>query len=209
MMFLFSVFNILLARYTGQEEIVVGTVVSGRQHPDLENIIGFFINMLAIKTRPAKNKIFSEYLRELKEKALNSYENQEYPFEELISHLEIPREPGRHPLVETLFTFQEGNRQVANRDGEQQDAPFNSFSVSHFDILLHSTKHHDTLLLVLEYSTDLFKKTTVEELSHFYMDILTQVIENPGIRLKEIEIDLRLLPSTSTIIQEDNDDWSI
>jgi tyrocidine synthetase-3 len=202
MMFLFSVYNILLTRYTGQEEIVVGTVVRGRRHQDLENIIGFFINMLAIKTRPAKNRTFSEYLLELKEKALNAYENQEYPFEELISHLEIPREHGRHPLVETLFTFQEG-------DEEALDAPLNSFSVSHFDILLHSTKYHDSILLFFEYSTDLFKKATIEELSGFYMDILTQVLEDPDIRLKEIEINLRLLPSTSAVIQEDNDDWGI
>ncbi|MCP5046226.1 MAG: hypothetical protein GY940_03585, partial [bacterium] len=107
MMFLFSVYNIFLSKCTAQERLVTGSLAAGRMHADTADIIGFFVNILAVKTFPARDKTFNRYLAEVKEKALNAYDNQLYPFEELVGKLKLKRETGRHPLVDTLFTFQD------------------------------------------------------------------------------------------------------
>lgn len=212
MMLLYSVYQVLLSRYANQEEIVTGTVAAGRQHTDLENIIGFFVNMLPIKTSPQLHKTFSHYLAEVKEKTVKAFENQGYPFEELVNNLDIPREPGRHPLVDAVFSYLEGNRTsmnngVNNRDKEDQDS-YPGLNISHFDLLLLVQNHRDSISMLLEYSTDLFKRSTMEEFSHFYMDILNQVIDNPKILLKEIEFDLHLQPARA-LMEEDSDDWGL
>jgi amino acid adenylation domain-containing protein len=210
MMLLFSVYKILLSRYGGQEEIIVGTVVPGRQHADLENIVGFFVNMLAIKTNPRKNKTFPVYLSEVKEKFLEAYENQEYQFEELVSKLDIPRQAGRHPLVDALFVFRDegDNALKSKRDGIEG---FNStpFNISHFDLMLNVVDLNNSIRLGLEYSTNLFKTSTIEEFAAFYVAILEQVVEKPLIRLEDIKVDLDLSVSTSSIIQEGKDEWGL
>ncbi|UCH93755.1 MAG: amino acid adenylation domain-containing protein [Candidatus Aminicenantes bacterium] len=215
-MSLLSLFTILLAKYSGQKEIIVGTVIAGRRHADLENIIGFFVNMLAIKTFPRENENFSDYVLQVKEKTVNAYDNQDYQFEELVSKLPIPRKPGRHPLVDTVFVFHEPGERgpiptTSNKASENRPENQNitSYSGSHFDLMLHVTDNQDSLLASLEYSTDLFKKSTITELADFYRDILKQVLENPGMKLEEIRMDLNLLPAHSHIIHEEKDDWGL
>jgi tyrocidine synthetase-3 len=215
-MSLLSAFTILLAKYSGQKEIIVGTVIAGRRHTDLENIIGFFVNMLAIKTAPSGNQSFSTFLLQLKEKTVNAYENQEYQFEELVSKLPIPRQPGRHPLVDTVFVFHEPRErrpipETLNkpRENRSENQNIRSYSVSHFDLMLHVTDNVDSLLASLEFSTDLFKKSTGTEISNFYKDILKQVVENPGIKLEEIQMDLNLSTANSRIIDEEKEDWGL
>jgi fengycin family lipopeptide synthetase D len=213
MMFLFSIYNILLCKYADQEELVVGTVTAGRQHADLENTIGFFVNMLAIKTCPYQDKTFAQYLLEVKEKAVNAYENQGYPFEELVSHLDIPRHPGRHPLVDAVFAFQNTRKTPTpaesrgDRTGEDRD--FTPLNITHFDLMLYATNAGDLIHMVLQYSTDLFKTSSIEELKSLYMDILEQVVENPYIELKQISFNLNLMTSSSNILQEDKDAWKL
>ena len=215
-MLLMSVFKLLLVKYSSQKEIIVGTVIAGRRHADLENVIGFFVNMLAIKTAAAENQRFSTFLLQVKEKTVNAYENQDYQFEELVSKLPIPREPGRHPLVDTVFVFHEmGERGkipgTMNNDSENrpENQNINYNSISHFDLMLHITDYMDSLWASLEFSTDLFKKSTVTVLSNFYTDILKQVVENPGIKLEDVRMDLNLLTANSHIIHEEKEDWGL
>jgi acyl carrier protein len=210
MIYLFSLYDILIARYSGQEELVVGTVAAGRQHADLQNIIGFFVNMLPIKTRPHLDKTFSQYLAEVKEKAVNAYENQGYPFEELVSKLDIPREPGRHPLVDVVFAFQNqpGSPESPRRNNpEVQD--FNFFNSARFDLMLHTVEEPDAIQMVLQYPSDLFKRSTIEEFTNFYLEILLQTVENPDIKLKEIKMNLQLMASSPGILQDSKDDWEL
>jgi len=212
MMFFFSLYGILLGAYAGQDEIIVGTITAGRPHADLQNIIGFFVNMLAIKTCPRKDKLFSDYLREVKEKILNAFENQEYQFEELVNKIDILRQPGRHPLVDVAFTYQGEAGGAANSGRNPLDAEelnFSSRKTSHSDLILHANETADSIRMRVEYSSHLFKASTIEELAAFYKDILTQAVENPDIKLKDIKIAVGLLTSSARIIQDDQDDWGI
>ena len=105
-MALLSAYNILLFKYTGQEDIIVGSPIAGRQHADLKNIIGMFVNTLAIRNYPEEEKTFREFLAEVKENALLAYENQDYQFEDLVEKLEIRRDISRNPLFDVMFTVQ-------------------------------------------------------------------------------------------------------
>ncbi|MFA7746287.1 condensation domain-containing protein, partial [Salinicoccus roseus] len=93
--------SILLAKYSGQGDIVVGTPIAGRPHADLEPIIGMFDNTLAIRTAPMAEKTFLDYITETKETMLKAFEHQEYPFEELVEKLGVKRDLSRNPLFDT------------------------------------------------------------------------------------------------------------
>ncbi|MGN4562436.1 condensation domain-containing protein, partial [Bacillus cereus group sp. MYBK5-2] len=105
-MVLLAAYTTLLAKYSGQEDIIVGTPIAGRTHADLEPIIGMFVNTLAIRNYPEGDKTFYMYVQEVKETMLNAYENQEYPFEELVQKVNIKRDMSRNPLFDTMLVLQ-------------------------------------------------------------------------------------------------------
>ncbi|MCP4150437.1 MAG: hypothetical protein GY757_22000, partial [bacterium] len=105
-MILTALCAILMSKLSRQENIILGTPAAGRRHADLENIIGMFINTLALKLAPSNKKKVSQHLRETAKTTLDAFENQEYQFEKLVEHLEIERDPGRNPLFDVMFVLQ-------------------------------------------------------------------------------------------------------
>ncbi|MCP5045716.1 MAG: hypothetical protein GY940_00990, partial [bacterium] len=204
MMFLFSVYNILLSGYSVQEDLMVGIVTSGRRHADLEDIVGFFVNMLAIRTAPNETKTFAGYLAEVREKSIDGYENQEYQFEELVARLQPQREPGRHPLVDAVFVMKENSEDAESRESNESEV--NPFKLSRFDLMLHASANAGSVDLSFEFSTLLFKKETIRELSNYYTDILEQVTSDKDILLRDIRVTHGLATAESTIA-EDESDW--
>jgi amino acid adenylation domain-containing protein len=190
---LMASYNVLLFKSTGQESILVGNVIAGRPHADLQHIIGFFVNMLAIKNHPEENQAFEDFLMEVKRSSIEAYENQDYQFEELVNQLNFPREPGRHPLIDTVFVLRSlednpGNT-LAEEKREWTVSPYEIESkVSHFDFMFHATEHRDSITMRVEYSSALFKPGTIKELSKGYTEVLEQVVKNSMIKLKEITI---------------------
>ncbi|MCP5053151.1 MAG: non-ribosomal peptide synthetase, partial [bacterium] len=110
---LLAVYKVLLFKYTGQEDIIVGSPITGRSHADLEQVIGVFLNMLAIRNRPRKRQVFRDFLMEVKENALGAFENQDYPFDTLVRKLKLQGETGRNPLFDTEFA-------IHNMDGPKR-----------------------------------------------------------------------------------------
>jgi phosphosulfolactate synthase (CoM biosynthesis protein A) len=103
----------------------------------------------------------------------------------------------------------EAHQIVKSRESGIKNTNLDPRKVSHFDLMLHVTDEINIIRIIFEYSTDLFKKSTVKKFARSYMEILEQVIENQNIKLNEINISLNLLPTQSTIIQEDNDEWEL
>ena len=103
---LLSSINILLSKYSGQEDIIIGCPVAGRTHPDMSNIIGMFVNTIALRNRPKRTQTFLELLEEVKENLLKSFHNQDYSFEELVDKLNLNRDLARNPLFDVMFTMQ-------------------------------------------------------------------------------------------------------
>ncbi|UCH98126.1 MAG: non-ribosomal peptide synthetase, partial [Candidatus Aminicenantes bacterium] len=208
MMFLLSIYNILLSKYALKEDIIVGTVTAGRQHAELDYIIGFFVNMLLIRTLPAQGKRFCDYLAEVREKAVKAYENQDYPFEELVNKLEIPQQSGRHPLANVVFVYRD-ETQPARKSTmpELRGVDLDPRNVSHFDLMLHATNFHDSISISFEYSTVMFKTKTIERLSTLYQDILEQVLEDVQIRLEEITTGHEFVTVKSNVLQDSQHDF--
>ncbi len=105
-MVLLSIYNILLSKLSNQEDIIIGTVTAGRQHADLENIIGMFVNTLPLRNYPKGELSFKEFLSTLKARTLACFDNQAFPYEELIDELHVTRDTSRNPLFDVMLVFQ-------------------------------------------------------------------------------------------------------
>lgn len=199
---LLAAYNILLAKYTKQDDIVVGTLLTGRSHADLENVIGFFVNILPIRNRPEKHKTFIEFLTEVKERTLDVYDNQDYSFDELVVDLGLQGASGRNPLFDTVFTMNPADKAAKTGTGNPgfKFQPYGDGSkFAKFELYFDATESNETINILLRYSTQLFKPSTIQNIAKYYTEIVTQVVENLTIKLKDIALSHELLTSSSTI----------
>ncbi|UCH97927.1 MAG: non-ribosomal peptide synthetase, partial [Candidatus Aminicenantes bacterium] len=195
--FLLAVYNVLLYKYTGQTDIIVGSPVSGRRHADLQGIVGVFVNMVAIRNYPGPGKTFAEFLEEVKTNALDAHENQDYPFDQLVNQLRLQGKPGRNPVFDVGFLYNALEiRKI--QDPHLKITPYEvRHRVSRFDMLMGVWEDSGGIEIRLEYSTQLFKSTGIDGFLKHYMDILRQVTENLQIKMEDIEIETGLKTITS------------
>ena len=192
-MVLLSLYNILLYRISNQEDIVVGTPVAGRRHVDLEGIIGMFVNTLALRNFPTGRITVRDFLVQVKEHTLNAFENQEYPFENLVELLVEERDTSRNPLFDTMFS-------LANMEDRSQALPvlkesgltIKPFATANkpakFDFSLNCVEKGDSIDCELEYAAALFKPETVHRLKNYFLSIVSTAALNPASLLSRIEI---------------------
>jgi amino acid adenylation domain-containing protein len=187
-MVLLAAYSALLFKYTSQEDIIIGSPIAGRQHPDLQNIIGMFVNTLAIRIYPEGNKCFREYLNEVKQNALLAYENQDYQFEELVENLNLRRDLSRNPLFDTMFVLQNMELGALEIPGLKiTPYEFNS-QFAKFDLTLTAVETGHGIHLKLEYCTALFKQDAMERLAGHFSNILERITENPELPLSAIDM---------------------
>lgn len=187
-MVLLSAYSILLSLYSGQKDIVVGTPVAGRSVAELQPLIGMFVNMVAIRSKPGNGKTFTEYLAEVREKALSAFECQDYPFDELVRRLNIPREPGRNPLFDASFALQNMDLRLPEIDGLGIKPVDPAFYRAKFDLTLWAEEEENSIRLMLEYRTGLFKKETAENMLQDLKRIIEVWIDNPQMQLGGIDL---------------------
>ncbi|MCK5056814.1 MAG: amino acid adenylation domain-containing protein [Candidatus Aminicenantes bacterium] len=187
-MILLASYNILLSKISSQELLVVGTPITGRRHADLEPIIGMFVNMLALQNQPTGEKTFTVFLDEVKEKSLSAFENQDYPFEDLVDRIAVNRDIGRNPIFDVLFALQN----LDNPGGEIPGLKFKPYkyknNISKFDLSLHGSEVGEKLSFTFEYCTKLFKEAAIERFIGYFRRILSAIVEDPGQKIAEIEI---------------------
>jgi len=186
-----SVFAILLSKLSGQEDIVVGAPVMGRRHTDLEPIVGMFVNTLVMRSQPAGEKLFKNYLEEVKAQTLKAFENQEYPFEELVGKLNVARDTGRNPLFDVVFNLlniEEYQGDFLGMEGPGPDHDRRREGTSKFDLTLSAVDHGERLFCIFEYSAELFKPATIERFIAYFKKISTLLSGNPGQKIAELEI---------------------
>ncbi|MGD2088789.1 MAG: amino acid adenylation domain-containing protein [Candidatus Aminicenantes bacterium] len=205
---LMAVYIVLLSKYSGKEDIVLGFSIAGRTHADLDNVVGMFVNMIAMRSRPLGSQSFIEFARELRENSLKAYENQDYQFEELVSKLRIQRCAGRNPLFDAAFSFQ-GFQETGAELSDLESKPYSvQFSHVQFDLLLTALQFKEKVGMVLEYLSALFKPSTIQQIARHYMEILEQVVEKRNIKLKNIAISHETAPVISTLNREEVSDFS-
>ncbi len=185
---LLAIYNVLLSKYTGQEDIIVGSPVVGRPHPDLENLIGMFVNTLTMRNHPEGSKSFKSFLEEVKQNSLSAFENQDYQFEQLIEDLKISKDLSRNPLFDTMLVLQ--NMSVPEMDIDKLSFKPYKFEnkVSKFDITLEIVERTDQIVINIEYCTKLYLKSTIERLATHFVNIANEVVENPYKKLCEIQM---------------------
>ena len=185
---MFAAYNILLSKYSGQEDIIVGIPVAGRRHPDIDKMIGMFVNTVALRNKPFGKKTFIEFLAEVRDNSFKAFENQDYPFEELVSNLKIPRNLNRNPLFDTMFIYQKVNSpHFENKEIHIAQYQFDS-DISKFDISLEITDMAGEFSFTIEYCTDLFKHDTIQRMGEHYLNILKSVTDSVEIKISEIEM---------------------
>jgi amino acid adenylation domain-containing protein len=192
-MVLLAVTTILFYKLTHQEDIVIGTPIAARRHVDLERIIGMFVNTLAMRNYPVGGQTFSRFLDQVKENTLRAFENQEYPFEELVEKVAVNRDTSRSPLFDAAFALQNMEMQTGRIPeaaiGDLNIKPYEMEStVSKFDLTLAGVEVEQGLQCSFEYCTALFRRCTIERFSAYFRKIISAVVNEPGIRLKQIEI---------------------
>ncbi len=190
-MVLLSAYTLLLSKYTGQDDIVVGTPISGRQHGDLEHVLGMFVNTLAMRNFPEATKSFKQFLNEVKQNALDAYEHQDYPFEDLVEQLNVKRDMSRNPLFDTMFSLQNAAHADPMVDaGDLKMAPyqFEESATSKFDLTLDAIDSDNGIAISLEFSTKLFKKERMEQLIKHFVHILSEIAAHPEKVLNDIQM---------------------
>lgn len=181
-------FMVLLYKYTGREDIIVGTGIAGRPHDDLQNVGGLFVNLLPMRAQPHGTKTFPEFLTEIKDISLRAFENQEVQFEDLVNKLNLDRDISGNPLFDVSFGVQNFRRSKF-KVKEITFTPYEfEMKTSKFDIsfLVHEEK--DKIFFRFEYCTRLFKGETIRRMANHLGTIIRQVNQHPGIRLSDIDI---------------------
>ncbi|MGY5484988.1 amino acid adenylation domain-containing protein [Paenibacillus sp. ALE2] len=187
-MVLLAAYNIMLSKYSGQNDIVVGSPIAGRVHADVLNMTGLFVNTLAMRNAPEGTKTFLSFLQEVRKGALAAYENQAYPFEELVEKLQVRRDINRNPLFDTMFVLQNMEMEKLQLDElDIQAYPFES-KIAKFDLTLEAVELEEGIEFQLEYNTNLFKAQTITRMSDHFIHILEAITLKPEQSLREIEM---------------------
>jgi amino acid adenylation domain-containing protein len=187
-MTLLAAWQILLARYGGQQEVVVGIPIANRTRSETEQVIGFFVNTLAIRTRLGRRSSFAEILDQVRDVALGAYTHQDLPFEKLVQELQPDRDMSRSPLVQVLFSFQNTPAAELKLPGlSMKPVPFEG-STAKFDLTLAVCDANDSLMATLEYDRDLFEPSTAQRLSANWQTLLAAAIEDPNANIWDLPI---------------------
>jgi amino acid adenylation domain-containing protein len=178
-MTLFAAFQVLLCRYSGQEDIVVGTPVGNRSRSELETLIGFFVNTLVLRADLSGTPSFRELLSRLRDVCLGAYAHQDLPFEKLVQELQPERDLSRNPLFQVMFALQNAHRNVPAVSGLSFERMEIDTRTSQFDLALFLREREGKLIGFLEYNTDLFDHSTIERMAGHFQILLGAIVADP------------------------------
>ena len=178
-MTLLSAFAVLLYRYSGQSDLVIGSPVANRQRPELEGLLGFFVNTLALRIPLAGTPMFSELLARVRRLTLDAYAHQDLPFEKLVDEIQPERDLSRSPLFQVMMALQNAPFERVESDGLRFSPIRIQREAALFDLVLDLWDTEDGLVGVLEYNKDLFEASTAERMSLHFGNLLEAFAENP------------------------------
>ncbi|BCJ96172.1 hypothetical protein acsn021_37410 [Anaerocolumna cellulosilytica] len=184
--YLLSLFYLLLNKIGGSEEIVIGTSVAGRTHSDMENIVGLFLNYLPLKKSISQSERFIDFLIGVNKIVMDAFENQDYPFDDLIEKLKLSRDINRNPLYDMIFIFQNvdiPDFKISNLIIKQ--FPFKN-RASKLDINIEGFFRNNKLYFIIEYNVKLFKEETIKIFSEYFVNIARNAVRNPENKIEEI-----------------------
>ncbi|WP_034893918.1 non-ribosomal peptide synthetase [Gillisia sp. Hel_I_29] len=179
---LLSSLKALLYRYTGQEDLVVGTPVAGREHSDLEDQIGFYINTLALRNEVRSEDSFEDLFRRVRQRTLDAYEHQGYPFDRLVEDLELRRDTSRSAVFDMMLVLQntgDAHQGIGISDSDVELITDQGFNLSKFDLSFTFEEQGDYLALSIKYNTDVYDKAMLEGFIVHYKEFLASLLSLP------------------------------
>jgi amino acid adenylation domain-containing protein len=201
-MALLAAYKVLLYRYTGNEDILVGTPVAGRNHEEIEELIGFFINTLVIRTDLSEKPSFRDYVNQVKNVCLEAYSNQDVPFEKLVEKLSPERSSSVSPIFQVLFSLQNTiQADIQLKDLEVEMLELEN-KTAKFDLALFMQEDDDRFLGEFQYNSDLFKRSTVVRMCKHLVNLITEIVKDLSQQITDIpiltkeEMDLFLLTNS-------------
>ncbi len=187
-MIMLAAFKVLLHRYTGQQDVRVGTAVRARIHPDTQDIIGFFVNTLVLRSNVSPDMPFTELLGRVRSATLGAFSHEEMPFELLVKDLKVPRDMSRAPVVQHMFSFQDA-RQRATRIADLELELVQVLPpTAQTDITMWFLEDHQGLTGAINYSTDLFDASTIRRMIGHYRTLLAGIAENQEMRVSNLPL---------------------
>ncbi|MGH7580638.1 MAG: non-ribosomal peptide synthetase, partial [Gemmatimonadales bacterium] len=187
-MTLLAAFQTLLARYTGQDDIVVGSPIAGRTRTETEGLIGFFVNTLVLRTDLSGDPTFRELLRRVREVAFGAYEHQDLPFERLVEELQPERSLSHSALHQVMFTLQNAPVPLPHLTGLEAEPEPVERGVARFDFSFFVRNDAEGLRALLEYNTDLFEAGTIARLLNHFRTLLEGIVADPDRRLSQLAL---------------------
>jgi amino acid adenylation domain-containing protein len=187
-MVLLAAFQTVLSRWSGQDDVVVGSPIAGRTHSRTENLIGFFVNTLALRTDLSGDPSFAELVRRVKETALGAYAHQDLPFEKLVAELAPVRDLSRQPVFQAMFTLQNTPQTRVELEGLTLSGLSADQVAAKFDLTLSVTERDQELFANLDYAVDLFDPDTVGRIAQALQRVLEQAAASPERRLSDLDL---------------------
>ena len=184
-----ALFNVMLSKLSGQDDIIVGSPIAGRNNTQIEPLIGFFVNVLPMRVNLTENPRFSELLKRVKETAMGAYANQEYPFDRLVEVINPVRDLSRSPIFDITFEFREASANpFAGVSGITIKDVTGDDPNSRFDMSVTGYEEADGVTMRFEYNADLFDAATIERMMEYYKNLLAEVINAPDKTIGDLEM---------------------
>jgi aspartate racemase len=191
-MLVLAAFNTLLYRYSGQDDIIVGSPIAGRNQVETENIIGFFLNTLVLRTDLSGNPTFRQLLSRVREVCLGAYAHQEIPFEPLLEQLRVKRDLSRTPLFQTMLVLLNTPVTAPRSTAETMGLDFTPMKIDNgttkFDLSLTMTETDHGIESVLDYNVDLFDVPTIRRLIGHFLTLLEGIAHNPNQHIADLPL---------------------
>lgn len=187
-MLLVAALFVLVHKYTGQNDIIIGIPVSGRTHPNLENMIGMFVNTVALRNMPREEIKFREFLKEVRDTMIEALQNQEYPFDELIEELKIEKDYSRNPLFNIMFSYNNYSGNSERPRGMKVTSFQNERKEAKFEISVDVVENSSEINVKFIYATQLFSKDTIYRLSKNYINMLEIISQDIDKDIKDIDV---------------------
>jgi amino acid adenylation domain-containing protein/non-ribosomal peptide synthase protein (TIGR01720 family) len=187
-MTLLAAFKVMLYRYTGQTDLAVGSPVAGRNHPELEKVIGFFVNTLVLRTQFSGNFRFKELLQQVRDVAIEAYDNQDIPFEQVVHNIQPERSLSHSPLFQVMFGFQDMPEVSESVAGLQVESLGLQQKTAKFDLTLMMYQKQEQLIATFEYSTDLFVESTIQRMAANFITLLEGILDHPECTISHLPL---------------------
>jgi len=185
---LFAIYNVLLSKLSNTDDIIVGTPVSGRPHPDLEHIVGMFVNTLPVRNHVDTGIGFRDFLVRIKDKVLECLDHQFYEYESLVEDLNISRDTGRNPLFDVMFVFQKSTSKGTYPTDLRLKGHSSEVTTSKFDLTLFCREEGEQIFCDFEYYTGIFNAEVIQDFADYFKHLVLQVVKSPDLKILDLAL---------------------